>query len=573
MLNDFFLMERAAQIQRLRVAKAGNHIDIPGRMSRFGHSRRARQLFHTIDQICAIPLREKRARWLARFAERGLAVLGLRRSQGAPHDTSLLLTPPQRDLLAAFERQAVAVELDEGGNAPAIHSVAAAILHDSAQFNGLKPMPYHADDFAYELLFPSWLNLYSVLNRPAPETSEPRFSCQQVRTLFTFLDQYEADAHGVPDLELLGALTLVAHRCPAGHAQVVIQQLMNVCRVKGHDPSAFAATISRLRERNDSAHQFLHVLKSWIVVETSALSDLIQVNCDLGVETPLYRSLPEPVTRHIRGLEGDERAYERWVSLLEMIARFCEQGGQIAPEYAAFLETRTDDVSEWLSFLCPREGVQHLPAASQRLLVKMAVSPGVSQTQADLRQLFAFARIMAPRLHVLHGPYLALFEKEFVENHANRAILLRCADDDLKRRTVAQNLLAQAKKSSDRNRILGRMIMAAIIDPEYDSAKLAAVGRTTSVLTALEEKGFISPNQLEDLASDIARRLPESTEFLAAPFKGALDQEERRARLYLALYEECEKFEQSGEIGNFGLTMAAYGTLNRSIVGEAERDL
>ena len=107
--------------------------------------------------------------------------------------------------------------------------------------------------------------------------------------------------------------------------------------------------------------------------------------------------------------------------------------------------------------------------------------------------------------------------------------------------------------------------MAAVIDPAYDREKLAAIERTVIVLTTLEENGFISTNQLEGLATDIRRRLPESREFFAAPYMGASEGEERLAKLYLALYEECEKFEQYGETGNFGLTMAAYANLDRSI--------
>ena len=57
----------------------------------------------------------------------------------------------------------------------------------------------------------------------------------------------------------------------------------------------------------------------------------------------------------------------------------------------------------------------------------------------------------------------------------------------------------------------------------------------------------------------------DSLEFLAAPFMGAAEQAGRLAKLYLALYEECEKFEHYGEAGNFGLTMASYGNLNRQI--------
>ena len=392
MMNDFFLMERAAQVQRLRSAKSGNHIEIPGRMSRVGHSRRARRLFHMIDQICAMPLREKRATWLARIAERGIAVLGLSRSGGDHDDDSILLTPKHRDLLTAFERQAVDVELEHCSDSPADNSVVTAILRDYDQFNGLKPMQFHSDNFAHELLFPSWLNLYSALVQRVPETSEPRFSFKQVNAIFSFLDRYEADAGGLPDSELLAALTLVANRCPLGKAQVVIQQLLNLGSVKGHDPCRFSNTIASLRGWTDSAPQLLHVLTNWIVFETSALDEQVQVDYDLGVDTPVYQSLPVSVTQQIRTLGENETACDRWAKLLGMIASLYERGGYITPEYAEFLERRTDDLGEWLSFLLPEESVEYLSATSQRLLVKMAAGPESPLAESDLPQLFAFAQ-------------------------------------------------------------------------------------------------------------------------------------------------------------------------------------
>jgi hypothetical protein len=195
----------------------------------------------------------------------------------------------------------------------------------------------------------------------------------------------------------------------------------------------------------------------------------------------------------------------------------------------------------------------------------MASKAESPQAEGDLTLLYTFARVIAPRLHALHDPYVAVFQKEFLQSDSNRALLLRIAGDDAKRQQVAQNLLDRAKKSSTAVRLVGRIVMAAIVDPNCEGEKLAAIRRTTLVLRLLEENGFISGNQIEELAEDIRRRLPTSMEFLALPYMGASDQEGRLAKLYLALYEECEKFEHYGETGNFGLTMAAYGNLNRNI--------
>lgn len=562
-MNDFFLMERAAQIQRLRAPSSGSRIEIPGRMSRVGHSGCARRLFHTIDQICAIQLQEKRAKWLARLAQRGIALLIRRRHEAQDTDEALLLTASQRNVLGAFERQAVEFVLEETWDSPPTDSVVMPILRDQANFNGLKPMQFHSDRFAHELLFPSWLNLYTSLILAAPESSTPRFTTKQVKSIFDCLSEFEAAANR-PDLaELLGALTLVANRCPPNDARVFVQQLLNLSSAKGQRASS--DIILRLREANESAAGFLQVLKSWVVFETSALGELVQTVCDLDVETPRYHQLPEFISAQIRAAGEVEGAYERWAGLLAKISRFSQRGGSVAPEYAEFLEQRGDELDAWLSFLAPDNSERPLSTASQRLLVQLATSAQTDPAGPVPGSIQAFAQVLAPRLDYLHIQFSALFEKEFIKNDANRSLLLRCIEDDAQRRQVSQRLLAHAKKSNDRNRILGRMTIAAVIDPEYDTGKLGAIGRTTCVLKALEENGFISSNQLEELAGDVRRRLPESIEFLAAPHLGASGQEGRLARLYLALYEECEKFEHYGETGNFGLTTAAYGNLNRTI--------
>ena len=186
-----------------------------------------------------------------------------------------------------------------------------------------------------------------------------------------------------------------------------------------------------------------------------------------------------------------------------------------------------------------------------------------------LEQLHTFARLMGSRLNLLHGPMASYFEKEFVEQDSNRELLLRNVENHTRRHAISQQLVTHAKNIQDNTRLLSQLTIAAILDPAYDSVRLSGIDRTITVLRILQEQGFISSNQLEDLASDIRKRLPGSMEFLVAPHLGASGQEGRLAKLYLALYEECEKYENRGEAGNFGLTTAAYGNLNRAIDREA----
>ncbi|MBM4003214.1 MAG: hypothetical protein FJ295_08005 [Planctomycetes bacterium] len=68
MIHDFFLVERALQVQRLRATKAPYRINIPGSISRLNHSAQTVRLFRSIDRISEIPLDGKPKKLLGRQA-------------------------------------------------------------------------------------------------------------------------------------------------------------------------------------------------------------------------------------------------------------------------------------------------------------------------------------------------------------------------------------------------------------------------------------------------------------------------------------------------------------------------
>ena len=95
--TDFFLVERAAQIQRLRQSKSHLPIRVPGRFSRLGYSPRALEFFRALDEIERIPLEEKRKkRWLERLRERGASLFGRGPAEAAASDEQTLLSSDAR---------------------------------------------------------------------------------------------------------------------------------------------------------------------------------------------------------------------------------------------------------------------------------------------------------------------------------------------------------------------------------------------------------------------------------------------------------------------------------------------
>ncbi len=248
--NDFFLIERAAQVQRLRAAKSGNRIDIPARLSRVGCSSQAKQLFGTIDQICKFPLQNKHNKWQEWLAKHGGNLFRARRIATQSEDDLDLLTAVHREQLIAFERQIVELIWDEAADASeAAEAIVSAILRDYRSFSGLKPLEFHSDNVAYEFLFPSWLNLYTALILRRPDSEDSRFSPKQVKTIFRFLQEFERDGDA-SDLELLGAKTIIAHRRPPLEAQQWLQHLVNLGSLEAQGSSiAFVGKIGRLRDQ------------------------------------------------------------------------------------------------------------------------------------------------------------------------------------------------------------------------------------------------------------------------------------------------------------------------------------
>lgn len=566
--NDFFLVERAAQIQRLRAARSGNRIDIPRRISRLAVPRRAGGLLALIDRIGRIRLSDKRGKWRRWLEEHAGSVFRARPAGEPAEQESMLLTEAQRGLLNDFERQLVIVQLDDDPDVSSFADpVITAIVRDESGFSGLKPLSYHSDNFAYECLFPSWLNLYTALVRPRTPSADPRFPVDQIRTIFRFLQEFEADG---PAPALVSAMTLVANRLPPLEAQQILQRLIDIgSRCEAESRAACHAKIDLLCECSPSASAMLELLGNWSLFEICAASARSDSTYKLSADLPQYATLPEPVVRHVRAVEKVPQQQEYWAGLLRKIARIVHEVGVIDAEFAQVLDRGDVRLDDWLGLLMPGDEGAPLAAVSQRLLARVLRRCETRTDGPAMQCVHMFAQRLAPRLNTLTGSMATFFEREFVASDRNRALLLESAGDDSRRRALSRQLVTRATTTEEPTRLLNQLLVVAILDPDCDAARLKSIGRTVTVLQSLREQGYIGSNQLEMLVNDVRQRLPESLEFLAAPYLGGTGQDGRLAKLYLALYEECEKFEHTGEIGNFGLTTAAYGVLNRNIDREA----
>lgn len=564
-MNDIFLVERATQLQRLKSAKSGNRVEIPTGINRIGASGPATQLYRAMDKICKIPLGEKKKSWQDWLAKRGLWSKSkkLAEASDGPH----LLKDDQREAIEQFER--IVVELKLGNQkepAAAADRIIHAIVQDQANFNGLKPMAFHSEAFAHECLFPTWLNLYIALALPRSDGSDPCCSTRQVKTIFKFLEQFEEV--GTSSRDLVGVMTLVANRMRQPVALPLLQRLLDLGGLvaSGKHVTSFSG-LSMLQDNYETASELLELVRCLTIFETAAYRDQITSTYKLGSESPRYVALPTSIVKFMRTVEGQTDRFSVWEDLIKRLASVIEIGGGIEREFAAILERRIEDMREWLEIVTCGHSRRPLPVQCQRILARMITRTEASDYEFDLEAVKNFARQLAPRLSVLDPAMASFFEKEFVVPDKNRTAIMKSMKDPKRQSAIARQLLAHAEKTADGTKLLSQITVAALMDPEIDDEKLTALGRTVKVLGILKNQGFISSGQLEDLTSDLRNRLPESVKFLGAPYLGASGQTTKLAKLYLALNEECEKFEYYGDIGNFGLTSAAYGKLNRTIEG------
>jgi hypothetical protein len=236
-------------------------------------------------------------------------------------------------------------------------------------------------------------------------------------------------------------------------------------------------------------------------------------------------------------------------------------------ELAETLQSRSD-LTDWLELVSCATTTELMPSEGQQVLaqlVRQSQQDGQPLVPSDLAQ---FAPSLGPRLRGFDRETQAEFEPLFVRTSRNRALLLQVVASATLRHKIAQQILQQCQRTEDRRRLLRRLHIAAVLEPECDAEQLRRIVRTHVVLDRLEYEGFISPAQMKDLTDDLRQRGAVALSILATPRTGAADNSPRLAKLYLALQEECEVFEHTNRVGNFGRTRAAYSEIERMLTEE-----
>lgn len=559
---DYFLMHRALQIQQLRAAQTGHRLDLPARL---GSSKAAVRLCRTIDAICGWDFEDKpqgeRWGWLKSLARKLFSkqpAAGDQDAAGADPAEKPLLAPAQRQTINDLETNLVRARLgDDSSAADIAGSIMEALWRDAAFFNGVKPLAAHTDLFAYEFLYPTWFNLYTVLS--AAGKPDAKFSAAQVKTVFRFLEAHEQG--GVRrDGELVGLLTFIANRLSAEEAHDLTQRLIDVCCWPESDlATAATATIRPFRELTRAMADFRQLVRDYLIVERCRHQGTLQATYQVVPKGAPRPALPAVVQTTLRQLKHDFSRDQGYTKFVHGVARIVTAVGGFAPEFEELLNRNETGLVELVALAAPPEqAVRPLSAGGQRLVARLVAKEQARTKTLDVARVQPFARVLAPRMDPLNEGLERVVAAEFLDDDAGRQALLDSAGDPEKRKPIAARLTAAAKAAEDREQFFYLLELAAILDPAYPDESLQKIRCSAQVLRLAMENGTIVSTQLADLVGDLQEHLPDSLQYLEAPGRHAQFQETRLKNLYLTLRDEREVYTRTGQIGNFSVTHAAH---------------
>ena len=498
-----------------------------------------------MDRIRKLPLDEKSAHGILQLLRVGVAKPQSR------------LKPKQRSLILDFERQLVELHLLDD---PQANQLAAAciqaILSDRSFFYGLKPLAQHTDEFAYELLYPTWLNLYTAM-RTRSGDGAPKFDDEQVREVINCVRELE------PELQdscqpLVGLLTFVANRFTAAETLKLSRRLTRLFSAEQAPVETYVARIDALLQRSPTAGVLRELFPAYLAVECC-----LQGEPDERSENASRGPFPQKLAQTLWELQQAPDADAAFQNLLLAVAKIVERAGGFDKNLGRLFSTGRYETAQLVDLCLSDDAGQ--PAFScqvQKLIARLLEleSPSDPQSRAVVRRL---AGQFGRRLDALDPKDLRVFAGEFIEKDGNREVLLAVAHDSELRQRVADQLLKATRQESNADRFFYRLQAAAVIGSWQDVEGLERIRRSIKVLKVSLRDESISPRELTELTDDLRQNLPESLSYLESPGFAGRGKSDRIAKIYLALNEACQLYADTGKVPNFGLVRAGFRILDQ----------
>jgi hypothetical protein len=557
MSQDFFLLNRAHQIARLSEQP---DFALPSPRDRRQLPKPLLEWYSLIEEI----------RELARLSTT---------------QPSFTLSVQQRGKLNYFERLIVQLRFsaEERVKRPAVQWIR-AIFADANYFSGLKPLPQYTDRFAYEKLFPSWLNLLSAFMVPDKETGKPKLDGEQQGRLFEFLSQQATIAPDAHDM-LVANLTLLVNRLPALECEATLQRFVELYATP---EASFSEMISSFEGTSRDAREFVDRLRDFITLRHSFMPGNGMAEVAISKRKMPARSIPANVRTHLESLAA-QAAWDEYFAIARPWCTLLNSGQPVVAELASVLQDYPPRSGQLLAMIQPQPstanttqpsatpsqssptrssfprmgslGVQHVAAILAREQLE-------SDPSCCLQATDQFIRWLDERVGFFKEAITERFCARFKQpGSAWRAALMAMAqqDDPSKAEHAAQRKFTeecwlQIGKTTDTLATVEWFSYAAAFTDDHE---LRESGYALNALLGVIENRSIGGKELSDLMDDLRADPPASLRTLARPLMSLSNKSQRLASLYLTLNDITEAFRSSGNFGNFSVVRARYSVLSQ----------
>jgi hypothetical protein len=545
MSRDFFLQNRCYQIAKLCGSGSQAVFVLPATSPRVKLPPKLAEFYALLRRICAT------AHSTMPQTGAGLEI----GATGQP-DTSTRLSDTERRDLEEFERVIVACRFsaDPAVKQPAV-ALMRALFADAEYFSGLKPLPQYTDAFAYELLFPSWLNLLKACMLPRVIDGKPRLSGDSQGRLFEFLGKVPS-LNASDELLLTGYLTFIASRFDAPQAEELLQRVVELVSLEG---ASVVAALDSIDLNCKDARELRERLADFLVVKHSLLPPQTTSPIALSQRRPARRAIAPVLESRLKELETSQQ-WAEFFALASPLRCLIESPHALSVEYVLLLNQNPSEIGRLLSLLVARNtsgAVQVMSDEGQNCLAGLLrLQPQLLTSEWQL--LSRFAENVAMRLEGLSESCLQYFQRMLIDDAASRSLLLDSCGVPLKRAALADQLLERAGKTDDQQRLLHLLGCVCVLSPRPDALEAK---QTLQAIQAVVDNRSIGTKELGDLLTDLQSHHQQAMETLASPMMAAASKGPRLAALYLTLNEMSQKLGATGTVDNFSVVRAKYAKL------------
>ncbi len=539
MSRDFFLLNRCFQVAKICAEPEGASYSYPPLKARSKLPSQLLKLYGLLDRICSI----------ANADDLPSADADL---QGVPVD----LDPLQRRDLEEFERLIVALRFsaDEQVKQPAV-ALIRAIFNDAHYFSGLKPLPQYTEAFAYELLFPSWLNLLSAVMLPRADNGKPRLEGSRQGVLFEFLGTFDPLDEEDHSRLLVAYLTFIASRFDAPNCEDLLQRLVDLVMHHGAD---CLDAIDEIDLACKDARQLKQAVADYLVVMSSLADSSLCSQYAIAYQRPLRRSLPDVLAAAL-ARHAEASQWPEFLSIAGPVRAIIESKHALAPEMVAQLTKQPDKLVRLLGLIAMETPAgRYVLSQEAQSAVAALIASQASLLDDQLECLQAFGREVAPRLAGFSEAILEYFHRILISDENGRSRLLESLHNPAVRAALVEHLQQRAAATDSDSRWLALLGCASLLWHEAESNEARA---SLQALDAVVSNRTIGDKELRDLLSDLRADPLRALECLASPMLAAGGKSPRVAALYLTLNEVSQKLAASGAVDNFSVVRAKYSRL------------